>query len=108
LAQTDPLPKRDCKYGQGCLVKSDKLDLSILLDLYFPDRDGRGQVYVHVYGGRGRLACCYFSDGAYSLSFSLEGPFIHLGVYEGRARRRNEFVRNQPLGILYLQFSDMK
>jgi hypothetical protein len=99
--------KHDCKYGQECLIKSDKLDLSISLDLYFPDRDGHERVSVDVYGGRSRVACCYFSDGADSLRFSLEGPFVHLGVYEGRARRGNEFVRDEWLGILYLQFSDI-
>jgi hypothetical protein len=33
---------------------------------------------------------------------------LRLYIYEGYARKRNEYVQNLPLGLLYLQLSDLK
>jgi hypothetical protein len=99
---------RDCRYGESCRIKSKSLDLSISLDVYLPLRGNRKELSVSIYGGRTRPDCCFFSDGVEYRTFALEDSFVQLGVYEGHARRRNEFIRNSPLGVLYLQFSDMK
>ncbi len=92
-----------CKYQAFCQIELVKLDLSISLVLY------RGnKIDVSVLGGRSRLACCYFSDGVHWFSRDLDQPFVRLVVYEGHARRRNEYIQNLPVGVLYLQFSGMK
>ena len=98
----------DCRYGVSCLIKSKSLDLTISLDVYLPLRGNQKELSVSIYGGRTRPDCCFFSDGVEYRTLKLEEPFLQLGVYEGHARRRNEFIRNSPLGVLYLQFSDMK
>jgi hypothetical protein len=33
---------------------------------------------------------------------------LHLRIYEGHSRKRNEFVQNTHLGLLYLQFSNLR
>ena len=98
---------RDCKYDATCRIEFGKLDLTVLMSL---DRDARNreQISISIYGGRSLdLGCCYFADGVDRLSLEFQ-PFVHLGVYEGRRRRRNEWVLNSYFGVLYLQFSDMK
>lgn len=99
---------RDCRYHESCRIRSDKLDLWILLYLHFSDREKSNEMIISVDGGRSRPACCYFSDGVRQLSRNVEQPLVRLGVYEGHARRRNEFIQNLPVGVLHLQFSDMK
>ena len=96
----------DCTYGQSCTIRSDKLDLSVIVAVYLPDRRKPKHASISVLGGRSRLDCCFFPDGVSDFDFDFEKPFVKIGVYEGRRRRRNEFVLNSPLGILYLQFSD--
>lgn len=96
-----------CRYARSCVITSDKLDLSIMVDVLLPRKGPYKKLSVSVYGGRSRPDCCFFSDGVGSVDVDLENTFMPLGVYEGRARKRNEFVRNSPLGILYLQFTDM-
>jgi hypothetical protein len=99
--------KHDCIYNQGYFIKIDKLDLTVMIDVYPSNRNKDKKVRISAYGGRSRLDCCFFPDGVEDLSFELREPFVRVGLYEGRARRRNEFIRNSPLGLLYLQFSDM-
>jgi hypothetical protein len=94
-----------CEYKETCRITSDKLKLSIVLIFVSPDHN---ELHVRVDGSKGRLACCYFWDGVVSVSRNSRGPLIRLHVFEGRARIRNEFIQNAPVGILYLQFSDMK
>ena len=98
----------DCKYGQSCVIKSEKLDLSISVDIYFPRRRTQKLIGIFAYGEKDRPDCCFFWDGESSAHFELQETFVKLGLYEGRARKRDEFVVNAPLGVLYLQFSDMK
>ena len=96
---------KTCEYKTPCLVKSDKLELSILLSFWHSDRK---EVHVEVYGDKGRPACCYFFDGVNSVRRNARESLIRLHVFEGRGRIRNEFIQNALLGVLYLQFSDMK
>jgi hypothetical protein len=53
------------------------------------------------------LNCCYFAEGESFVERDAE-PLIRLTVFEGRARRGNEFVQNVPVGSLDLQFSNLK
>ena len=99
---------RDCRYGYACEIRPKGLDLTISLSLYLPSGGSRKDLGLSIDGGRTRPDCCFFSDGVRYLNRTLEDAFVRLGVYEGHARRRNEFVRNSPLGMLYLQFSDTK
>ncbi|WP_156927645.1 hypothetical protein [Bradyrhizobium sp. Tv2a-2] len=99
---------RSCRYGELCRVSSKSLDLSILISVYLPLRRNQKELNVSVSGGRSRPDCCFLSDGVDWRSFTLEESFFEIRLYEGHARRRNEFLINSPLGILYLQFSDLK
>lgn len=97
--------KATCEYKSYCKIKSKKQKLSI--ELAFHDPDHR-IVTIWVSGEEGRWGCCYFSDGVDSIKRNARDALIRLYVYVGRPRIRNEFILNEPLGILYLQFADMK
>ena len=97
---------KECRYDRYCRIELTKSDLSITLSVR---SSGRNKVSVSADGGRSRsIGCCYFSDGETLVGRELTEPLVRLIVYEGRARKRNEFVQNLPLGVLYLQFSDLK
>ena len=93
--------RADCVYTERCTVKPEKSDFEVELTFWRPEsRIARIRIST-VFG------CCYFSQGE---SFVKRGTdsLIRLGVYEGRRRKGNEYVLNTPVGILYLQFSDLK
>jgi hypothetical protein len=94
-----------CEYTKFCLIKSEKLRISLSLSFWHPDHN---EVDIQIYGNQGRSACCYFADGVDSVVRKARGSLIRLRVFEGRRRIRNEFLQNAPVGILYLQFSEMK
>jgi hypothetical protein len=104
--QTDAGKIETCEYTKFCWIKSEKLKISVLLSFWRP---GRNEVDIQIYPDKGRSsACCYFADGVASVVRNVRASLIRLHVFEGRRRTRNEFIQNAPLGILYLQFSDMK
>jgi hypothetical protein len=93
--------RADCVYREYCTIKPEKSDFDVSL------RFGRpGYSVASISISRG-LSCCYFAQGESSVERGTES-LIRLTVYEGRARRGNEFVLNTPVGYLYLQFSDLK
>jgi hypothetical protein len=94
-----------CEYKTFCRIESDKLKLWISLSFWNSDHK---EVDVQVSGNKGRPACCFFFDGVDSVRRNARQSLIRLHVFEGRRRIRNEFIQNAPLGVLYLQFSDMK
>lgn len=95
-----------CRYDSYCTLELARSNLTISVRV---QRSGRHRVVVLADGGRSRgMACCYFSDGDRSAERDLAQPLLRLHIYEGRARRRNEVVQNIPLGLLYLQFSELK
>ena len=96
----------ECTFEHYCDVASRKLDFNISLSFYYPERDHPKHNEVHI-GIRGRNGCCYFSDGVDSVVRDARA-FIRLNIYRGRRRIRNEFIQNEPVGILYLQFSNLK
>ncbi len=97
---------RDCWYEKYCSISLPKADLTITFTV---QRSSRHQVVVYADGGRSRRAgCCYFSGGESRAAIELTQPLLYLRIYEGHARKRNEVVQNIHLGLLYLQFSDLK
>jgi len=97
---------KECQYEQRCTIELPKSDLTIS---FYVERLGYHKVMVFAYGGRSLSAgCCYFSGGDRLVSRELTEPLLRLRIYEGQARKGNEYVENFPLGLLYLQFSDFK
>ena len=97
--------KQTCEYKSYCRIESEKLKLSIRLAFWDPNHR---IVTISVSGEQGRWGCCYFSDGVDDVKRDARDSLIRLYVYVGRRRIRNEFIQNEPLGILYLQFLDIK
>lgn len=97
---------KECQYDKRCTIELTKSDLTIS---FYVGRLGAHKVMVFADGGR-RLGdgCCYFSGGDRLVNRDLAEPLLRLRIYEGQARKRNEYVENLPLGLLYLQFSDFK
>ncbi|WP_456623995.1 MULTISPECIES: hypothetical protein [unclassified Bradyrhizobium] len=97
---------KECQYEKSCTIELTKSDLTISLSV---KRSGPRKVVVYAYGGRSRdTGCCYFSDGDRLAESELPQSLLRLRIYEGHARKRNEYIQNLPLGLLYLQFSDLK
>jgi hypothetical protein len=93
--------RADCVYKEYCTIKPEKSDFDVSLRFQRP-----GYRVASIRISRG-LSCCYFAEGERSVERGTES-LIRLTVFEGRARRGNEFVLNAPIGYLYLQFSDLK
>lgn len=96
---------QECRYERQCAIKLTKSDLTISVSV---ERSGHHKVVVFADGGRSRNDCCFFSDGNRRAATDLTQPLLRLHIYEGHARKRNEYLQNLPLGLLYLQFSDLK
>jgi hypothetical protein len=94
--------KIECTYAQTCSITSEKLQLT--LDFWADRR----VVDIYVHGNRGWTACCFFSDGNRSVRRAASESLIRLHVFQGRARKKNELIENALVGILYVQFSNMK
>jgi hypothetical protein len=92
-----------CEYREECKINLEKAELTISLAFWHPDHN---EVRVEVSGSR--LGCCYFPDGAESVSRDVRGTTIRLPIFEGRARKRNEFLQNIFVGVLHLRFSNTK
>lgn len=97
---------RECEYERPCKIELTKSDLTITLNAL---RSGRHKVVVFADGGRSRsIDCCFFGGGERRAESELAQPSFWLRIYEGHARKRNEYVQNIHLGLLHLQFSDLK
>lgn len=107
---TNPLNEvgtmKECQYDSPCTIELTKSDLTISLNV---QRSGRHKVVVFADGGRSRsIGCCYFSGGEQRAEGDLTQPMLWLRIYDGHARKRNEVVQNIHLGLLYLQFSNLR
>ena len=89
----------NCNSVDACRIKFRTMDASA--DLYFPKSAGDEKIVLSIWGDS---ACCYFSDGAEQISLDPAKPLHTVTIYAGHARRRNEVIRNQALGVLYLSF----
>jgi hypothetical protein len=87
-----------CEYTKQCVIES-KDGLKISTYFIYPENR---TVSVTVYG---RAGCCYFSDGRDSAFYDSHERIPSMAIFEGHARRRNEFVQNYRLGTLYLKIS---
>lgn len=97
---------KECQYDSPCTIELTKADLTISLNV---QRSGRHKVVVLADGGRSRsIGCCYFSGGERRAEGDLTQPMLWLRIYDGHARKRNEVVENIRLGLLYLQFSNLR
>ncbi|MCS3726463.1 hypothetical protein [Bradyrhizobium betae] len=97
---------RECWYEKYCSISLPKADLTITFTL---QRSSRHQVIVYADGGRSRGAgCCYFAGGERRAAIELTQPMLYLRIYEGPALKQNEVVQSIHLGLLYLQFSDLR
>ena len=88
-----------CNIQQGCDIKLRTEAISIRLAPTDRDR------IVRITISGSQPSCCFFYDGAESVSRDFES-LIDLNIYEGHARKRNEFVENLHFGVLFLQFSE--
>ena len=95
-----------CDDKSTCKIKLERLQLSFKLE--FKDPRNRGRVTIRILGEGDRSGCCYFSDGVDEVNRDVMDSPLRLYLYAGRPRNRNEFIINEPLGILHLQFVDLK
>jgi hypothetical protein len=91
----------DCVYREYCTIKPENSDFDVSVRFRRP-----GYSVASIRISRG-LGCCYFAQGESSVERGTDS-LIRLTVFEGRARRGNEYVLNTPVGYFYLQFSDLK
>ena len=93
--------RADCEYRTHCIIRVEKFGFEVTIRFW---RSGYGAATVAISSG---ISCCYFSEGERSVERDTSS-LIRLGVFEGRARRGNEFAVNSRVGDFYLLFSDLK
>jgi len=90
-----------CDIGELCEIRSARLDLRIIV---WVDRIDSGLADIYISGHR--RTCCLFGDGDHRYRADIEQALIRIPIYEGKRRLGNEFVRNKPVGTLWLSFSN--
>ena len=91
-----------CEYIRRCTIKSGSLGLSIDLRII---REDHAWVELEVNGPYG---CCYSADANKTIYLEIKPTLQRVPIYEGRLRRRNEFVLNKKFGVLYIEFSNLR
>ena len=91
-----------CDYDKPCDIEPPGLGLRISLSFTHPDHHG---VELYVDGPPG---CCYSYDAIRTFYLEIKPGLLRVPIYQGRARRENEFVQNKRLGVLYLEFSNLR
>jgi hypothetical protein len=91
-----------CVYDKACLIESASAGLSISMDFPRPDHKW---VQLEVMGPPG---CCYSYDAIRRIYLEIKPGLLRVPIYDGRARRVNEFVQNKRFGVLYLEFSYLR
>jgi hypothetical protein len=89
-----------CNSIDTCRVKFQTMDATANLS-YFSRAVGGDKIVLSMWGDS---VCCYFNDGNDSISLDPTARLHAVTIYAGHARRANEVVRNQKLGVLYLPF----
>jgi hypothetical protein len=92
----------NCSYDKACEIESASSGLSISMGFFHPDHSG---VQLEV---RGPPGCCYSADAIRTIYLDIKPGLLRVPIYQGRARRENEFVQNKRFGVLYLEFSNLK
>jgi hypothetical protein len=91
----------DCSSGKPCRKQIDELKLR--LKIFLPTRANQdAEVFLS-----GRAGCCLFRDGKLSATVYPRGR-KKLAIFEGRARKGNEFVLNNEVGTLILDFGEAR
>jgi hypothetical protein len=91
-----------CGYEHTCEIESANSGLSLSLFFLWPDHKS---VELRVNGPPG---CCYSADANRIFYLEITPTLLRVPIYQGRPRRVNEFVLNERLGYVYLQFSNMR
>ena len=90
-----------CNTVDSCQIKFHAIDATAELRYSSNPADGNKVVLSM----RGDSACCFFRDGNDSISLDPATRLHVVTIYAGHARRGNEVVKNQELGVLYLSFA---
>jgi hypothetical protein len=91
-----------CDYEKSCAIEPPGFGLQIYLSFTRPDHRGVDLFII------GPPACCYSSDATREFYLQIKPGLLRVPIYQGRARRGNEFVQNHKLGMLYLEFSNLR
>lgn len=90
-----------CHSVGSCRIKFHAIDATAELS-YFAHPTDSDKIVLSMWGDS---ACCYFGDGNDTISLDPTKQLHAVAIYAGHARRRNEFIQNQRLGVLYLSFA---
>lgn len=91
-----------CEYDKTCEIVPVGFRMSLSISFIRPDHRS---AELQVFGGRG---CCYSADAARTFYLHVAPGLLRVPLYEGRARKGNEFVQNRRFGVLYLEFSTLR
>ena len=91
----------NCNTVDSCVIKFRSFNATA--HFYYSSAPTSGnKVVLSMWGDS---ACCYFRDGADTISLDPEMRLHTVTVYAGHARRGNEVLNNEKLGVLYLSFA---
>jgi len=94
--------KLKCGRPAACHVSSDELKLTVFFIL-----GARSQgVRVSISGNFGHPGCCYFSGGEGDKDVEVRPSVQSFGFFEGRSRKRNEYIEHTPAGTLFIAFNN--
>jgi hypothetical protein len=88
-----------CSYGHSCRATIPGLDIDMGVVLR-SSSDRAAAIHLSQNGG-----CCYFAEGETWTRVDARRRVHHLKVFEGKGRKKNEFVINRLVGTLSLVFS---
>jgi len=91
----------NCNSIDTCKIKFRAIDATARLSYFANPPDG-DKIVLSMWGAS---ACCYFSDGNDTIRLDPRKQLHAVPIYAGHARRRNEFIQNQRLGVLYVSFA---
>jgi hypothetical protein len=91
----------DCSSGKRCMKRIDELKLR--LEIFLRTRANQAAEVLL----SGRAGCCLFHEGSRSAVVYPRGR-TKLAIFEGRARKGNEFVLNNAVGTLILEFGEAR
>src|SRR4029079_11852387 len=78
-----------CDYDKICKIVPVGFRMSLSISFILP---GHSSAHLEVVGG---LGCCYSDDANKTFYLDIEHGLLRIPLYEGRARRVNEFVQNR-------------
>jgi hypothetical protein len=91
-----------CQYIDVCEITSAVLGVTLSLGFTRPDHNS---IELEI---RGPPGCCYSADANLTFYLDARRGLQRVPIYSGHQRKRNEFVRNERFGIVYLGFSNLR